>query len=86
MLNTGFKTENDTLRKLLGNGFFYQVPRFQRAYSWELEQWEDLWADIKLVLLDPEETSHYMGYLVLQSGGDKYFTIIDGQQRLTLLS
>lgn len=86
MLNTGFKTENDTLRKLLGNGFFYQVPRFQRDYSWELEQWEDLWADIKLVLLDPEETSHYMGYLVLQSGDDKYFTIIDGQQRLTSLS
>lgn len=86
MLNTGFKTENDTLRKLLGNGCFYQVSRFQRDYSWDLEQWEDLWADIKLVLLDPEETSHYMGYLVLQSADDKVFTIIDGQQRLTSLS
>ena len=29
----------------MGNGLKYHVPRFQRDYSWEGEQWEDLWED-----------------------------------------
>src|SRR5205085_723323 len=32
------------------------------------------------------EPAHYMGYLVLQTRDDKYFEVIDGQQRLTTLS
>ena len=83
MATTNFKTENNTFRKLIGNGLIYKIPRFQRDYSWEMEQWEDLWADILSTLKDSEESAHYMGYLVLQSKDDKSFDIIDGQQRLT---
>ncbi len=86
MPRIGFKTGNDTLRSVLGNGFFYNVPRFQRDYSWDLPQWEDLWYDLTALRQDPDESSHYMGYLVLQSGDQKNFRIIDGQQRLTTLS
>lgn len=45
MTATNFKTENNTLRKLIGNGLTYKTPRFQRDYNWETEQWEDLWVD-----------------------------------------
>lgn len=83
MATTNFKTENNTFRKLIGNGLIYKIPKFQRDYSWEMEQWEDLWADILSTLKDSEESAHYMGYLVLQSKDDKSFDIIDGQQRLT---
>lgn len=88
MRSTNFKTENNSLRKLLGNGLFYKIPRFQRDYSWTLEQWEDLWTDILNTIKDPsqEDDSHYMGYLVLQSTDDKTFEVIDGQQRLTTLT
>lgn len=88
MRSTNFKTENNSLRKLLGNGLFYKIPRFQRDYSWTLEQWEDLWTDILNTIEDPsqENDSHYMGYLVLQSTDDKTFEVIDGQQRLTTLT
>ena len=67
---------------------FYKIPRFQRDYSWTLEQWEDLWTDILNTIEDPsqENDSHYMGYLVLQSTDDKTFEVIDGQQRLTTLT
>jgi hypothetical protein len=82
MTATNFKTENNTLRKLIGNGLTYKIPRFQRDYSWEVEQWEDLWADIMASLQDGP-SAHYMGYLVLQSMDDKAFDVIDGQQRLT---
>ena len=85
MAATNFKTENNTFRKLIGNGLTYRIPRFQRDYSWTVEQWEDLWADI-LVSLRDEDSAHYMGYLVLQSADDKVFDVIVGQQRLTTVS
>lgn len=83
--STNFKTENNTFRKLIGNGSIYSVPRFQRDYSWESEQWEDLWEDI-LAVVRKLDNAHYMGYLVLQSDDDKMFDVIDGQQRITTLS
>ncbi|MCK9512956.1 MAG: DUF262 domain-containing protein [Pigmentiphaga sp.] len=86
MAATNFKTENNTFRKLIGNGLTYRIPRFQRDYSWSHDEWEDLWADILATLKEGGEQSHYMGYLVLQSADDKTFDVIDGQQRLTTLS
>ena len=78
-------TSNKTYRQLMGNGLRYEIPKFQRDYTWEAEQWDDLWQDIKVLLAD-EEIEHYMGYLVLQTNNNKNFHIIDGQQRLTTLS
>ena len=46
MSATNFKTENNTYRKLIGNGLTYRIPRFQRNYSWTEDEWEDLWMDI----------------------------------------
>lgn len=86
MAATNFKTENNTFRKLIGNGLTYSIPRFQRDYSWTNDEWEDLWADVLGTLNDGSEASHYMGYLVLQSADDKSFDVIDGQQRLTTIS
>jgi len=86
MAAADFKTENNTYRKLIGNGLTYRIPRFQRDYSWTDDEWEDLWADLMGTLQPEGESAHYMGYLVLQSGDDKTFEVIDGQQRLTTVS
>ena len=86
MAATNFKTENNTFRKLFGNGLTYRIPRFQRDYSWTSEEWEDLWMDILGTVNGGGESAHYMGYLVLQSSDDKTFDVIDGQQRLTTIS
>lgn len=86
MAATNFKTENNTFRKLIGNGLTYRIPRFQRDYSWTAEEWEDLWMDLRGTLDTDGEPAHYMGYLVLQSADDKTFDVIDGQQRLTTVS
>jgi hypothetical protein len=85
MSATNFKTENNTYRKLIGNGLTYRIPRFQRDYSWTEDEWEDLWADIIGTIHEGGEPAHYMGYLVLQSQDEKTFDVIDGQQRLTTL-
>ena len=78
-------TSNKTYRQLMGNGLRYEIPKFQRDYTWETEQWDDLWQDIKALISD-EDNEHYMGYLVLQTSNNKEFQIIDGQQRLTTMS
>ena len=74
---------NQTFSELLSNGVKYTVPRFQRDYSWEQQQWEDLWADIEGL---DQEGFHYMGYIVLQRKNQLDFEVIDGQQRLVTLS
>lgn len=76
MSATNFKTENNTYRKLIGNGLTYRIPRFQRDYSWTDEEWEDLWSDILGTVQTGGEPAHYMGYLVLQSQDDKTFDVI----------
>lgn len=73
----------NTFTELMGNEKTFSVPRFQRDYSWDEEEWEDLWLDI---LGLEEEKIHYMGYVVLQSEKGKKYQIIDGQQRFTTLS
>lgn len=74
-----------TLNTIIGNGKSYQVPIFQRDYSWDKDDWEDLWNDIEEI---PNDKTHYLGYLVLQpiSESDESYWLIDGQQRLTTLS
>lgn len=78
-------TTSATYRQLLGNGLTYEIPKFQRDYSWSVEQWDDLWQDIQ-GLLSGHDDGHYMGYLVLQTTNNKLHQVIDGQQRLTTLS
>ena len=78
-----FGYKNSFMGELIKNGRTFMVPRFQRDYSWEEEQWDDLWYD--LVNLE-EEDFHYMGYLVLQNSPTNEYLVIDGQQRLTTLS
>ena len=78
-------TSSKTYRQLMGNGLRYEIPKFQRDYTWETENWDDLWQDIK-ALLNDENVEHYLGYLVLQTINNKEFQIIDGQQRLTTFS
>lgn len=77
-------TDTEDLKELLANGKTYEVPPYQRDYSWKVEQWEDLWDDI--LALDRNEGEHYMGAIVLQLSDRKRFRIIDGQQRIATLS
>jgi uncharacterized protein with ParB-like and HNH nuclease domain len=77
-------TKTVNLNDVLGNGKIYQVPQFQRDYSWEQDNWEDLWNDIEVAM--ESDSLHYMGSVVLQNTKSKSFLIIDGQQRFTTLS
>lgn len=77
-------TSTENFSTIIGNNKKFIVPKFQRDYSWDSEQWDDLWQDIE-AMLDSGDEDHYMGYLVLQTKDDKIHYIIDGQQRMTTL-
>lgn len=77
-------TKTVNLNEILGNGKIYRVPQFQRDYSWEQDNWEDLWNDIEIAASN--RSPHYMGSVVLQNTYNKEYLIIDGQQRFTTLS
>jgi hypothetical protein len=78
-------TRTTNFLELFGNGRIYRVPPYQRDYSWEEEQWEDLWNDVLELRPEPDDR-HYMGALVVEAKSDREFLIIDGQQRLATLS
>ncbi len=83
-VNNLLDTSTVSLSDIIGNGKVYKVPSYQRDYSWKQDHWEDLWADILTVLYG--DSIHYMGSIVLQNKGDKLYSVIDGQQRLSTLT
>ena len=56
----------------------FEIPFYQRAYSWEKQDIEKLISDINC------NERHYLGNIVFKKNNDK-FIIIDGQQRLTTI-
>jgi hypothetical protein len=69
-----------TLREILNTYFFY-IPRFQRPYSWEPEQVEELWEDA----VQESDGDYFIGSMVTHRKGEDTVAVIDGQQRLTTL-
>ena len=65
------------------------LPIYQRRYSWEKRQCQQLWEDILWVGENEDIPSYFLGSIVSIGGGSptlpKFF-VIDGQQRLATLS
>lgn len=59
----------------------YTIPLYQRAYAWEEKQLIQLIEDIADI---PDDTTYYIGALIVSKQGQKY-EVVDGQQRLTSL-
>ena len=38
-------TKTFSFNEIIGNGKIYKVPPYQRDYSWDEDNWEDLWTD-----------------------------------------
>ena len=74
-----------SIHDLLAYPSVLQMPAYQRQYSWEVQQLEDLWND--LFYLDSGKR-YFFGTILLKRtteanpGSGEVFEIIDGQQRL----
>ena len=77
-------------QQLLNGKIQYRVPLFQRTYSWNEKQWEELWDDILEIYMLDKARNHFIGAIVTLPIHDApetaaKFILIDGQQRLTTL-
>src|SRR2546421_693252 len=82
-----FKPEAKCVKDIFDGSNYYLVPGYQRAYSWEDEQVEELWDDL-FSAFQEQNVSYFLGPVILtrSSEDDRYYEIIDGQQRLTTLT
>lgn len=75
-----FEAGKTDIGKILFSNEKYEVPRYQRSYSWEEDQAVDFWND-----LTGESASYFIGSFVFNYENiDKtgHIDVIDGQQRL----
>lgn len=89
MIRPDYQTLENALQKRL-----FEIPNYQRAYSWTRKQVKDLHDDINRLKDKPRERHHFMATIVCLStkkykedGTDEFsiLHIVDGQQRLTTL-
>lgn len=87
------KASETSLRELLQGGKQFQIPLFQRPYSWGDKNWKALWDDIMSLYNNEysEESYYFLGSAVTLAvpgtpAGISHFVVIDGQQRLTTLT
>ncbi|EJB44899.1 DUF262 and DUF1524 domain-containing protein [Helicobacter pylori] len=67
----------------------FVIPVYQRVYSWEKEQCEQLWDDIIKIGGNDKMNGHFIGsilYVLDDNTHSSPLLIIDGQQRLTTIT
>lgn len=84
------KAEESLVANLFESKQQVRVPIWQRRYSWDKSDWQDLWDDI--VRARDEKRTHFLGSFVFMThpisgipSEAKRFDIVDGQQRTITL-
>ena len=78
------------LWELMSGGFIFNIPDYQRPYSWTeneaLTLWDDL-VEFSQTADGSENRSYFVGSIVLVKNSESpEAEVIDGQQRLSTLS
>lgn len=75
------ESEDIDIESLL-EGRFFSIPRFQRPYSWDEENINDLWEDV----MSTNGEDYFIGSMVMYRESKQEFSVVDGQQRLTTIT
>ncbi|UOT04485.1 DUF262 domain-containing HNH endonuclease family protein [Rhodococcus opacus] len=75
------ESEDIDIESLL-SGRYFSIPRFQRPYSWDEENIQDLWNDV----ISSKGEDYFIGSMVVFKQGKQEFGVVDGQQRLTTIT
>ena len=81
-----------TINKVFSDAFAFEIPHYQRPYSWTIEHTSELLSDLLATLGggdDPieEVPPYFLGCIVLiKPDGTADSKVVDGQQRLTTLT
>ncbi|HEX3238779.1 MAG TPA: DUF262 domain-containing protein [Solirubrobacterales bacterium] len=88
------KVNDDTVKELIEGTKQFEVPIWQRQYTWGAPEQDQLWEDVleqyRLLAADSPDGGHFVGTFVLSprdpsATGVTHFLVVDGQQRMTTL-
>lgn len=86
-----FEPVSLNIKELFGNtNSLFQIPNYQRPYSWQDEEVERLWDDVYTAFVNNYEDhsydeNYFLGSIICVPHPSGYSDIVDGQQRLTTL-
>lgn len=78
---SSFETDSIAVGELFSGDRFYQIPNYQRPFSWDQDNFDDLISDVSSA---PRDASYFLGTVVFYKHGVD-LVVVDGQQRLTSL-
>ncbi|WP_175736148.1 DUF4357 domain-containing protein [Burkholderia ambifaria] len=84
--------KEQTLQKIFSDEYVFTIPGYQRPYSWDNDQAQELLDDLLSALqISPEQLGdgvpYFLGSIVLiKNETSPEATVVDGQQRLTTLT
>ena len=80
------QADERTITKILTDQISYEIPPYQRPYSWEKENVQQLLEDI-WEAFEAKEGEYFIGSLItIDRETNKRYEVVDGQQRLTTLN
>lgn len=83
-----FEAQEEKVFELF-NRKVYNIPRNQRRYVWNKDNWKELYDDV-MAVVNGNLSSHFIGSVVLRKdpveNGLPRYSVIDGQQRTITLS
>lgn len=81
-----FDSQNLTIGSLQSASVRFVIPPYQRPYAWSSEQVSQLMEDLLDFFLQPgNRRSYSLGTIVCDEETPGFFSILDGQQRLTTI-
>ncbi|MCY9658484.1 DUF262 domain-containing HNH endonuclease family protein [Paenibacillus chondroitinus] len=95
MIDGKIEAKEILLKDLFSAKFLFQIPGYQRPFSWEKDNFDQLFEDIKDAMeyadLHRIEDNYFLGSIILQVKEEKpdgagIYDVVDGQQRLTTLT
>lgn len=84
-------TRQCKIKKIFSDEFVFNIPLYQRPYTWTPDEAEALLEDLLNAMGDgkqdmEEVPSYFLGSIVLTKGDKPDSEVIDGQQRLTTIT
>lgn len=90
MIDNSIEAKEIFIKDLFDSKFLFRIPEYQRQFSWEKDNFEQLFEDIR-ESLESGEGNYFLGSVILQAkdlkgDGSGIYDVVDGQQRLTTIT
>ena len=79
------KAEEKDLASIFADNHIYEIPKYQRPYSWTEDNVSELLSDVGDAF-ENKVSEYFIGSIITIEKDKKQYDIVDGQQRLTTLT